>query len=261
MDPISLPLAGANFFSSPTASSVLEREVLPRYVPETRWFGGKARNPQRFIVEALIRFANTEKPARLLLTRVEYQDGDPELYVLPIQVGLAEEVNAPGAAPQVVIALFNDGHALLDALEDADSRADLLRLVRTELHLPAGGGELVGIRGSALEPESDLENRSRYLKVEQSNSSIAYGESIFLKLFRKPDCGMNPDVEITRFLSEKAHYRNVPPFGGSIEYRQPGAEPRVLGLGVGMVKNRGDAWAYALDEVAKFFQRPPGRDT
>ena len=40
---------------------------------------------------------------------------------------------------------------------------------------------------------------SRLMKVEQSNSSIAYGERIFLKLYRRLEAGTNPDAEITRY--------------------------------------------------------------
>ena len=82
----------------------------------------------------------------------------------------------------------------------------------------------MGIRGSVFDPANEeLETKSRYLRVEQSNSSIAYAETVFLKLFRKPDNGINPDVEITRFLSEKAHYSNIPPFYGAIDFTNPAA--------------------------------------
>ncbi|HEV7404104.1 MAG TPA: putative maltokinase [Chthoniobacteraceae bacterium] len=256
MDSISLSTPGANFFASPDAHAVLERDILPAYVPGCRWFGGKARNPQRFVVEDILRFSLEETTARLLLVRAEYASGEPETYLLPVLVGSRE-----GADEFTVIATFGDGAALLDALEDRDRRADLLRLIRTEGKIAGEQGELFGIRGSVFDPgNTELEAKSRYLKVEQSNSSIAYAETVFLKLFRKPDNGLNPDVEITRFLSEKAHYGNIPPFYGAIEFHKPGGEPRVLGLAVGMVVNRGDAWAYALDEVSQYFSRVPRGD-
>lgn len=257
MDPLILSTPGANFFASPDAHAVLERDILPAYVPECRWFGGKARNPQRFVVEDILRFSPEETTARLLLVRAEYASGEPETYLLPVLVNPRE-----GAVETSVIAEFSDGQALIDALEDSDRRTDLLRLIRTEAKIAGEQGELVGIRGSVFDPANEeLETKSRYLRVEQSNSSIAYGETVFLKLFRKPDNGINPDVEITRFLSEKAHYSNIPPFYGAIEFHKPGGEPRVLGLAVGMVVNRGDAWAYALDEVSQYLARVPLHDT
>jgi trehalose synthase-fused probable maltokinase len=257
MDPLTLSTPGANFFASPDAHAVLERDILPAYVPGCRWFGGKARNPQRFVVEDMLRFAPEDTSARLLLVRAEYASGEPETYLLPVLIGPRED-----ADELTVIATFSDGAALLDALEDSDRRAELLRLIRTETKIAGEQGELIGVRGSAFDPDhAELETKSRYLKVEQSNSSIAFADTVFLKLFRKPDNGLNPDVEITRFLSEKAHHGHIAPFYGAIEFANPGAEPRVLGLAVGMVVNRGDAWAYALDEVSQFFQRVPREDT
>lgn len=256
MDPLTLSTPGANFFSSSHVHAVLERDILPAYVPGCRWFGGKARDPQRFVVEDILRFSPEETAARLLLVRAEYASGEPETYLLPVLIGPRE-----GANELTVIATFSDGEALLDALEDSDRRADLLRLIRTETKIAGEQGELIGLRGSVFDQaNAELETKSRYLKVEQSNSSIAYGDTVFLKLFRKPDNGINPDVEITRFLSEKAHYGNTPPFYGALEFDKPGAEPRVLGLAVGMVVNRGDAWAYALDEVSQYFGRVPRQD-
>ena len=97
---------------------MLERDILPAYVPGCRWFGGKARNPQRFVVEDILRFSAEETSARLLLVRVEYGSGEPETYLLPVLVGPRE-----GADELTVIATFSDGEALLDALEDSDRRA------------------------------------------------------------------------------------------------------------------------------------------
>jgi maltose alpha-D-glucosyltransferase/alpha-amylase len=93
------------------------------------------------------------------------------------------------------------------------------------------------------------------LKVEQSNSSIIYQDRWFLKLYRRIEEGINPDAEILRFLSERQHFENVPPFGGSIEYRRPRGETRVLGLLLGMVPNDGDAWTRSLDSLGRFYER------
>ncbi len=91
--------------------------------------------------------------------------------------------------------------------------------------------------------------------MEQSNSSIVYGDHIFLKLYRKLEEGMNPDVEITRFLTERQRFPHIPPFAGSLEYRRAGREPQVLALALGMVRNDGDAWIWALREVRAFYER------
>src|SRR4051812_34039964 len=126
MDSLILTTPGANFFASTDAHAVLERDILPAYVPGCRWFGGKARDPQRFVVEDILPFSNEETGGRLLLVRAEYASGEPETYLLPVLIGPRQ-----GADELTVIATFSDGMALLDALEDSERRAELLRLIRT----------------------------------------------------------------------------------------------------------------------------------
>ncbi len=68
---------------------------------------------------------------------------------------------------------------------------------------------------------------------------------------------MNPDVEVTRFLTEKQNFANVPAFGGMIEYRRAKGEPTVVCLLQAAAPNEGDAWALTLDSVGRFYERVP----
>ena len=88
------------------------------------------------------------------------------------------------------------------------------------------------------------------LAVEQSNSSVIYGERIFLKLYRRLEEGMNPDAEILRFLGARS-FPHVPPFCGALEFRRAGRAPQVLALATGMVANDGDAWSFTLRELTR----------
>ena len=105
----------------------------------------------------------------------------------------------------------------------------------------------MGVAGGGL-AESALP--SRVLAVEQSNSSIIYGERVFLKLYRRLEEGVNPDAEILRFLGSRG-FPHVPPFRGALEFRRAGREPQVLALATGMVPNDGDAWSFTLRELTR----------
>jgi len=93
------------------------------------------------------------------------------------------------------------------------------------------------------------------LKAEQSNTSFLYENVFFLKLYRKLDGGINPDVEMMRFLSEKRGFAGIPPYAGVIEYRRGNASPVTLGHLQGFVPNNGDCWNFALDAALQFFER------
>jgi maltose alpha-D-glucosyltransferase/alpha-amylase len=81
-----------------------------------------------------------------------------------------------------------------------------------------------------------------------------FGDKYFLKIFRKLEEGINPDVEITRFLTERAKFPNVPAFGGTLEYRS-GKNTVVLALIQSAIANEGDAWNFTLDAVGNYYDR------
>src|SRR5207249_11031965 len=105
-------------------------------------------------------------------------------------------------------------------------------------------GGLVGIAGNTLVAESSVTlDKSQGLGGEQSNSSMLFDNKFFLKLYRKLEDGVNPDVEITRFLTERANFPHVPAFAGALEYRHEKAEPTVVCLLQSAAMSESDGWA------------------
>jgi maltose alpha-D-glucosyltransferase/alpha-amylase len=94
---------------------------------------------------------------------------------------------------------------------------------------------------------------SRVGTVEQSNTSILYGDKLILKLFRRIQSGENPDVQIGRFLTEAAHFSPIAPFLGEISITQPNREKTTVAMLQGLVGNHGDGWQWFLDQLSSFF--------
>src|SRR5947209_15009603 len=110
--------------------------------------------------------------------------------------------------------------------------------------------DLVGLAGETLQADHPaVSGNSQVLGAEQSNSSMLFADKFFLKLYRKLEDGVNPDVEVTRFLTEHAQFDNVPAFGGAIEYRRPKSQPTVVCLLQDAVTSEADAWTMTLDHV------------
>jgi trehalose synthase-fused probable maltokinase len=101
------------------------------------------------------------------------------------------------------------------------------------------------------------------LGVEQSNSSALFGDRLVLKVFRRVDAGINPDIEIGRFLTERAGFTRVPRVAGSIEYRPRKGDAISIAMVQECVANEGDAWTFTVDAVDQYFERilvlPPER--
>ncbi|HVX65352.1 MAG TPA: hypothetical protein VHA11_02050, partial [Bryobacteraceae bacterium] len=91
------------------------------------------------------------------------------------------------------------------------------------------------------------------LKVEQNNTSIVYGDRAILKLFRRLEPGINPELDAGFFLSEKARFEHVPHFAGALEYRHDG-ETMTVGVLQGFVPNQGDAWKFTVDALSGYYE-------
>jgi maltose alpha-D-glucosyltransferase/alpha-amylase len=90
---------------------------------------------------------------------------------------------------------------------------------------------------------------SRVGSAEQSNTSILFGRELFLKLYRRLQPEENPDVEVSRFLTEVAHFSRIPPFLGEISLSSGIAEKTTVAMLQGLVENDGDGWKWFLDAL------------
>ena len=137
----------------------------------------------------------------------------------------------------------------------------LLDVIERGLIFSGEAGELRTLRTHALslqETGAAGSLRPRAIKAEQSNSSIAYGERLILKFFRRLEEGVNPDLEMTGFLTEKAHYPHTPQLLGGLEYRNRDGRPMTQGILQAFVANHGDAWQYTMNSISSFYNEVAG---
>jgi maltose alpha-D-glucosyltransferase/alpha-amylase len=242
--------------------AALER-VLPNYVKARRWFGGKGRGIRSMAVGEVLPIMDADSPAFLTQVRVDYIDGDAETYALPLMYAQGERAEAVVRDfPQAVIArlLFKDREEegiVFDAFVDEGFGESLLVGIARHRRREGSGGELVASRTYEFKQIRGLgEGRltSSVLKAEQSNTSILFGDRFILKLFRRIHPGVNPDLEIGRFLTER-RFGHIPAVAGAIEYRREREEPVTLAILQQFVPNEGDAWKYTLDRLTHFFQQ------
>ena len=258
---ITLKKGGWESVLSDPGKEPLER-ILQLQLPRQRWFGGKARRIKSTQIVDAIPIPHDRSIAYLTLVRVEYRDGDPESYVLPLAFAGGERAEQVlRESPDLVHARLAgaDGEGVLyGALGERSLCSALLEAIGRRRRFRNSGGEVAAtplgpfkrLRGPA-----DTALEVSRLRGEQSNTSMVYGDRFILKLFRKLDAGVNPDLEIGRYLTEKARFPHIPPLAGSIEYRRGRGEPMTLAILQGFVPNEGDAWHYTLDILGRYFER------
>ena len=243
-------------------------EMLPAFFKTRRWFGGKARRIKGVEVLDAIPVPVPRGTAFLTLMQVEYTEGDAETYV--VTLGFATGDRAAQLLEherhQVVALLKVKGEegVLHGAFGERGFTLALLDAVARRRVFKGLHGSLVGLPGRAfrrLRGTGPLEPAA--LGVEQSNSSAVFGNRVILKVFRRVDAGVNPDIELGRFLTEEAGFAHAPTVAGSIEYRPRKGEALSIAIVNECVTNEGDAWAFTLDAVGQYFERilvlPPER--
>ena len=247
----------------------LER-LLPRYLPYCRWFRAKSRSINNVTIADTMPMSEGSNGPHLALLNVEYSNSEPETYLLPLAIATGDRArDLRSRWPDQIIAEVSssarDGAGdgiLYDAVVDSEFLHTLFEIVaRRRRHRGAVGELLPGatqafhqLRG---DPESPLE--PRVLKAEQSNTSIVYGDRFIIKLFRRIEAGLNPDLEIGRFLTSRALFSHVPPLAGWIDYRAGSAEKRNLAVLQGFVPNEGDAWQFTLGELHRYLENAATR--
>jgi len=246
---------------------MLEAALLS-YIRQRRWFGSKARYTRSVEIEDAIAMPYDTSVAHLVLVRIGYSEGEPEIYLLPITFALEERARqVVDESPQAVVAhlkLREKGSEreglIYDALIEQSFHDALLKAMARRRRFKGEKGELVTSHTLTVfrkirEPVQEAVE-SALLPGEQTNTSVVYGNRFKLKLFRRLEEGVSPELEIGRFLTEKEPFPNAPPVAGVLEYRSRRLRELVtLGILHGYVQNEGDSWDYTLDSLGRYFER------
>jgi maltooligosyltrehalose trehalohydrolase len=255
---IALPGAWEGAFQG-EAKAALET-LLPGYLQQWRWFGGKARQIRSIGMAETVRVPYDASVASWVFLSVAYDEGEPETYVLPLIIAVgqrAEEVQQ--RAPQAVIARVRRADAeglLCEAWWEPPLWETLLAAIARGQHFQGTVGALCALPTQVfadLRGPADTTLTPTPLAAEQSNTSVVYGDRLILKLFRRIADGVNPDLELGRFLTEKTSFTHIAPVAGVLEYRRDTRESITVGILHGFVPNRGDAWRYTLEALDAYF--------
>ena len=250
--PASIPLA---VWPEPLSeSSIRERlphllsTALPAHMQRQRWYGEKSRRLRLATVDRM--HVEELENAWLVLAfiQLEYDDesGDAN-YFVPLLL----EPDSHGEIPLSRIVDSADRQwSVVDAPATRAFQRWLIDSAVQQAMLAIGDDAVSSWQTThADDLRAAASEESRLLSGEQSNSNIAYGSKAIIKVFRRVQPGLNPDVELGRYLTERAHSPHVAPLLADWSITIEDAEPSSIGLAQTMVPNTGDGWAWLLDAM------------
>jgi maltose alpha-D-glucosyltransferase/alpha-amylase len=238
----------------------LETNALPRYLESQRWYAGKGDKAQR---ATLTDHALWETGGQWLMALLAVEGGpESAAYFVPLSLAWEDrdEERMRALAPATVAKVRQQANigVLGDAFADEGFCSAVVKAI-------GAAREIAGVRGKfsfrptrafAAIAGKDFDKLAVSRPQSQSsNTIVTLGERLFLKGYRRLRPGVNPEVEIGRFLTEVAHFPNCVPVAGALQYVAAEGAPMTLALLQAYVPNQGDGWAYTLDYLERFFEQ------
>ncbi|MFY8186385.1 MAG: maltokinase N-terminal cap-like domain-containing protein [Flavobacterium sp.] len=225
---------------------VFSSDILENYIINKRWYGGKASTLKYIEVVDYFQITSKKNTYYGVLLEVNFKEAFYQHYFMPLAFMSEKELNTNTTIAPVK--LGQQEGFLVDALHQEEFRKLLFDNIIKTKETP--GLKLVFHKGSSIDEVTYIS--SRFMGLEQSNTSIIYNDSFVLKIFRRIYVSTNPDYEINRFLTERMHFENTPAYKGSINLQL--AEGNItLGLMQELVPNQGDAWKFMLEQIDGVF--------
>jgi len=236
-----------------------ELETLPRHIEIQRWYASKGTAIERArIVDDAVWEVNGLSWMLPLLAL----DGPPggATYFMPLALAWEErdEERMAGVAQAALAKVRQQAQVGLmgDAFYDEAFCRELVRAIGKGAELPTAGGKLVFTPTAAfaqLGIDVDALPVGRPSGVS-SNTVVTLNETLFLKGYRNVREGINPELEMGRFLTEVAHYPHCVPVLGALEYMGADGRTMTLALVQSYVANQGDGWDYTLGYLERFLR-------
>ncbi len=217
--------------------------MIETALPEERWFGAKGETVCSCRIADL---AFLDERSALAFTEVSFAGGrNSELYLLALSVG-SKDTSA--------------------ALRDEDFCKKLLgTILRGESRQSSCGMIKAGTFAETNEDELHSLPRPSFSSLEQSNSSFRFEDKYFIKIFRKLDQGINPEIELGAHFAARSPFSNATSLIGFLTYERDGKEYSLAALHK-YIDARASAWDLFLGELtsASAFisghgETPPGR--
>ncbi len=222
-------------------------DVLEEYIIKQRWYGGKSSKLKYIELAEYFRIQQKAEVYYGLILEVNFKEAFYQHYFLPI--AFVSDKSFAKDDRILPISIHNQEGFIIDAIN-----LEAFRKVVFKRILTAVPNDTTRVQYNKSLNFTDVAyESSRFMGLEQSNTSIVYNEKYVLKFFRRIYADRNPDYEMSRFLSEKKQFKNTPAYLGSMQIKDHENVDITIALMQEMVPNEGDAWDYMLKELHKVF--------
>ena len=245
--PYSFDVAWENLLDDKKFVKVFLSDILEEYILSQRWYGGKSSKLKYIELQEYFRIQRNEEMYYGLLLEVNFEEAFYQHYFLPIAFVSDESF----AEKDRILPLSIKGQQgfIIDAIN-----LESFRKLVFERIVTATPNDTTKVQYHKSVNFNDTAYvSSRFMGLEQSNTSVIINDTSVIKFFRRIYADKNPDYEMSRYLSERREFKNTPAYQGSLNIIDHEEVNITIALMQELVPNQGDAWDYFLKELHKIF--------
>ncbi len=241
-------------------STMMEKQVLPIYLPRQRWYSSKQEKILNTSFSVLSVLENSTRsgalPVLLMDAEVTTAKGT-ERYFMPLGFCRDNE-QISNLSQQLALARVRRGPRigfLTDAFSIDDFAYTLIENLQQDKTFSSDKGKIQFNSSEAFKQlDFKSEAKVRRSSAEQSNSSLIVNDVAIFKIIRYLVPGINPELEMARHLTEVG-YGNTPKLYGNMTYIAPDGGSYTQVIVQAFVHNQGDAWQWTLDRLGRTLQQ------
>jgi len=233
----------------------LSNDILPKYMMGTRWYAAKTQKAKTYRIEMEMPFPiNDQETAFFITIEINFEAGFTEYYFMTLAF-VDEDTKLDDAKGKVHKMQLNDEKGMIiDALYYEPFRKAFYDQIISQKTVNDGNTKMLFERGKVLRSSPPYES-SRVLGFDQSNTSLEYNGKYFFKAYRRLFQDTNPDLELTKFLSDGSNFDNCPKYAGSVSWIKNQYATISIGIMQERIENIGEAWNHTLDMMKGYFER------
>ena len=256
-----------NIFSQPENKKKLE-SILPNYLSGYPWFGGKNKVIQSTEIIEVIPIDYQQQETALVFLEFHYTEGPTETYLILLSYLGQSEISSQ-IPPEKIIAELriqqqDKSGILFDVLGDKNFLNMPLIAINKKQKYQGNSGVLQGNATDVLAEimQKTTEDIQPHILSERHDKTlINFGTKLILKLFRKLEPGINPELENGNFLTQIARSENsaiagnISETAGYLEYHRQGTNLITIGILEEFIPEARDGWSYTSDALRDYFDR------
>lgn len=243
------------------SAPALAKEIVG-YLETSAWSAKPVRTVKAATMQEAVALPVGRDKAFLTIWQIEYAGGDAEWYAVPLAfaaAGRAEQLRQDECGrviAEISATVSGQRGVLYDALGLLEFDAALMALISRRQRLKGRGGRVVAWRGPLLRARRSrlAAIRSERLRTAQRHTSVRYGERLVLKLFRRLHWGLNPELELGRFLTKQG-FPHSPSLAGALEYHRADGERLALASVHAWVPKAESGWDYTARALDRYYER------